>query len=284
MADISDVENGLVALIAQTLYPNGTGNPVSPVCNAQARVYRGWPNAATLDVDLEAGRLHVTVHSPGVSKNTTRYPRDWEVLSPAPAATLTATVAGDQVTIGGTVATPQNVAVLANGQVVIYGVQPADTLVSIATGLAALLAPLFPGAASAGAVVTVPGAIAGKLIARVGTVGTVARELRRTMERVQITFWCPTPALRDAAVPPVDAALSTPSFIALADGTKARLRYVTQKSDDAPQKALLYRRDLFYETEYALIATQAAAQILTLTKNLTGGVDPTAPAIATLNQ
>jgi hypothetical protein len=266
MADVIDVQNALVALIAQTLYPNGTSQP--SIVAAPCKVYPGWPTQSQLDADLIAGTHHVTVYPSPTERNTTRYPKRWKTLA-ITAPTLTLAVNGQQITVGGAMPAPFsacNMAILVSGKNYVYAVQSTDSLASIATALAALLAADYPGASSLGAVITVPtvGYIAS---AKVGTTGTSIREIRRQEKVFQITAWCDTPAHRDAVVGPVDVALAATQFLTLADGTAARLIYKSTLVDDAKQKAKLYRRDLIYTVEYATTQTATDTQIVASQSN-----------------
>lgn len=268
MADLTDVENSLVSLIAQTLYPNGTAQP--SVAGVDCIVYAGWPTASKLDADLITGKTHVTVFPTATERNTTRYQKEWQTKA-VNAATLTLAIAGQAVTVGGAMPSPfvaHNLAILASGKLYTYAVQATDTLTSIATALAALLAVDFPGATSAGAVITCP--VACHLDAvRVGTSGTSIRELRRQERVFQITVWSDTPAHRDAVVQPVDVALAGRQFLTLADGTAARLIYKGSPITDSNQKAKLYRRDLMYTVEYATTQTATDHQIVGAQSNFT---------------
>src|ERR1700744_3522544 len=107
MADTSDVENALKALVIAAVYPNGTSQP--SIVAKDLFIERGWPVSAKLDTDLAAGKAHISIFPPeGMEPNTTRWPREEQLLT-APVHTLTATVNGNTITIGGTVAVPQNV-------------------------------------------------------------------------------------------------------------------------------------------------------------------------------
>ena len=266
MADVSDVQKALVALIAQTLYPNGTSQP--SVANAACKVYPGWPTQSQLDDDLKAGTQHVTVFPTPTERNTTRYPKAWQTLAITP-ATLTLTINGQQVTVGGAMPSPftaHNMALMVGGKNYTYAVQANDTLASIATALSALLAVDYAGTSSAGAVITLP--VAGHIqSAKVGTTGTSIREIRRQEKVFQITAWSDTPAHRDAIVGPVDVALAATSFLTLEDGTAARLIYKGTLVDDGKQKAKLYRRDLMYSVEYATTQTATDTQIVASQNN-----------------
>lgn len=260
MADLSDVQNALVTLAAQTIYPTGTANP--SVANAPVMIYAGWPGSARLDDDLAAGKVHVSVYARPEERNTTRYSRDWKTVS-INAATLTLATTVNTVTVGGTVSTPQNATLLVNGKAYSYALQPTDTLTTIATALAALVNADTP-ATSSGAVVTIPAAY--KIVARVGTTGISIRELRRQERVFQIVIWAPTPALRDAVTQPLDVALAALNFITLSDTSAARLIYKSSPITDDLQKASLYRRDLFYTVEYATTQTQVNT-VVTVTQS-----------------
>jgi hypothetical protein len=255
MADTSDVENALKALAISAVYPRGTTAP--SIVNADLFIYRGWPNAAQLDTDLAAGKAHVSIFPPeGMERNTTRWPRDEQLLAP-PVHTLTATVNGNTITIGGAVKVPQNVIALCGNRFAFaYGVQANDTLATIATNLAALIAAQFPGTAANGDVITAVGKT-GILQARIASTGQVYVEQKRQEKSYWITCWCPTPAMRDILAPAIDVALSELDFINLADGSVGRLRYASSRTSDEGQKVQIYRRDLVYTVEYgtAVITT-----------------------------
>lgn len=280
MADLSDVQNALVTLAAQTIYPNGTAQP--SIATAPVIIYAGWPSSARLDDDLAAGKVHVSVYARPEERNTTRYSRDWQTVSINPATiTLTATV--NTVTVGGTITTPQNATLLVNGKAYSYALQAADTLTTIATALAALVNVDTP-ATSSGAVVTIPTAY--KITARVGTTGTSIRELRRQERVFQLVIWAPTPALRDAVTQPLDVALAVLNFITLPDTSAARLIYKSSPITDDLQKAGLYRRDLFYTVEYATTQTQINTTVTDMQSNFSNQpTGATAPiSTFTINQ
>lgn len=262
MADLTDVGNALVALAAQTLYPNGTGQ--SSVAGIGVRVFQGWPNPQQLDADLKAGIGQLSVFPRDEERNTTRYSKDWKQLS-VNTPTVTLTVAGQTIIVGGTIPpanNAQNVGVIANGLSFVYAVQNTDTLTSVATALAALIVAGIPGTTSAGAVITLPGA-AMIDAARVGVSGTLIREVRRQERLFQISIWTDTPDHRDAITQPVDVAMAATQFLTLTDQSAARLIYKGSMVIDQYQKDKLYRRDLFYTVEYATTQTAAATQVIT---------------------
>lgn len=253
MADLIDVENVLVSLIAAAVYLNGTGS--ASIANADIRVFAGWPISANLDADIAAGKINISVYSTLIERNTTRYSKDWQQQS-APVQTLTLTIAGQTVTVGGTVSTPQNVMLMVNRAPYVYAVQAGDTLTSIATALSTLVA----GASNVGAVITLPGT-ANLSAARVGASGTSIREIRRQERVFQIVIWAPSQASRDLVAAAVDVTLAGMEFISLPDQSLGRIIYRGSPMTDGLQKVGIYRRDLNYSVEYATTQTKVDTQI-----------------------
>ncbi|WP_028534217.1 hypothetical protein [Paludibacterium yongneupense] len=257
MADISDVLNVLVGSAAAILYPSGTSSPSA--CGAPVKVYSGWPAAKVLEDDLRAGKLHVSVFPLPTERKTTRHiGRKLKVTHPG-GATLTATVSGNTVAIGGAVSVPQNVYLLANGVGAVYAVQASDTLATIAAALAVLAQSVVPGASSMGTVLTLPGAHS--VVARVGAVGTAIRETKRQEKQIQLSVWASTPSLRDTAASVLDSALSASSGIAFPDGSVGILLYSHSNQTDL-SKEKLYRRDLIYTVDYATTQSVSAPQVI----------------------
>lgn len=270
MADAFDVQGALVALAAQILYPEGTAEPSAP--GPAIRIYEGWPTASALDDDLAQGICHVTVFAMPVERNTTRHIDGWQELE-IHAPTLTAVIAGQTITIGGTVLPPddfkpQNVVAKIDGVPYVYAVQGGNSLSAVATGLATAIAAGIPGASSSGAVVTVP---AGKQIESVaiGTSGTLIR-VTTEIERVfMVTVWANSPVTRRAITRLLDDALSTYRFINLPDQTKGRMRYRATPQTDGHQKALLYRADIQYSVEFSKTEVTTATEVTQITQVIT---------------
>lgn len=263
MADLSDALNVIAATAAGALYPNGAAQP--SVVGVAVKVYPGWPNAQQLDADLRAATpvCHVSIYATPAERNTTRFsPNDWKTAFMATPA-LTLTIAGQAVTVAGTTpgaGSPHNLLVLANGNPYVYRVLTSDTVASIASALAALIAVDIAGTVSAGAVVTLPNS-ARLQAARVGVTGTGLRELRRQERVVQIVVWANNEVNRSAIASVVDSALAAVAFVAMPDGTGARVRYQKSTISDALQKDCIFRRDLMYSIEYATVQTELETQI-----------------------
>ena len=269
MPDLSDIEQVLVSLVTQTLYPHGTS--AESATGDPARVYRGWTIPSNLDADLRAGVVNVTVYPLDGEQNVTRYSTDWERV-PSPLVTMTARVSGATVTFGGRACCPLNAAVVVNGRAFVHPLQATDTPTSVATALSALVSAQFT-ASSSGPVLTVPSAIT--LVARLGTVDTIVQEVKRQKRPFRITAWCDGPEARDRVSGLLDAALAGINDIALTDGTSGRLRYVRTLPLDSAQKSMLYRRDLVYSVEYGTYLSRPVATIVAEQVNVAAGATVT---------
>jgi hypothetical protein len=245
MADQSDVENALVSTITAVLYPNGSSS--SGTLAQAVKIYRGWPNTASLRTDLAAGTLNVTVFPKAdTSRNTTRW-AEGLVLTSTTTASLTVNVTGTSVTFGGSAGTGQLAGMLVDSLGVVHRTVTGDTPELVAAALAELIRTQRIALVN-GATVTVPGA--GLLLARVVADQSVLCWTRSQLQQFRISCWCPDPSSRDCVASTIDNALSSVSFISLSDGSSGRLRYVGTTEFDQSQDAALYRRDLVYSVDY----------------------------------
>lgn len=256
MADQSDVETVLVTLVAAALYPKGTAQASAP--GPDCRIYRGWPNSATLDTDLSAGRINVTVFPLSDPTHiTTRHMGQWFGKPPIP--TLIADVEGITLALGGSADPGQVAGVLADRKTYVYRTQAGDTPALVAASLAAQ--------ARADWLVTLAGNRvilhgATRIVARVAADGSVSKEVRRQHQGFRITCWCPTPASRDITAVAIDQALARLTFLDMPDSSSARITYGGTAVFDQSQDALLYRRDLIYQVEYPTLMTNSAPSML----------------------
>jgi hypothetical protein len=269
MADISDVEQALADMVTTVLYPAGPSQ--SSIIGMLCRVYRGWPNSATLSADLSAGTVNITVLSDNDSgRTTTRYLPERQIQTAQPGA-LTA-VAGQTINIFGSPTVGDVIGALIDGSAYAYRVQSGDTVGLVASNLAQLIQGNAPATAQM-SVITVPGARS--ITMRVVHDGSVSFESRRQEKDVRIISWCPTPQIRDSVSSVIDAAIDRNSFIVLPDDTNARVIYRQTASYDQAQNALLYRRDLIYTAEYPTVTlTQQPSMLFgasDLNSNITYG-------------
>ena len=256
MPDLADVEDEFVRLIVTTLYPNGTD--AASILGTPSRVYRGWPSPSGLNADLLSGVVNVTVSpdtDPGTT--TTRYALEW--TAPRNAPTLTAMVEGRTVSIAGTATSDHVFGVLVDDTTYVYQVRHGDTPAITAANVAAMIRSTRPVHLS-GATFTIPEAT--RLIARVVTIGTGFREVRRQTRDLRIIAWCPSPHARDRSVSAIDQALARLAFLTLADDVKVRITYKGTSVYDQAQNSHLYRRDLIYAAEYPTILSDQLPAML----------------------
>lgn len=252
MADIADVESALVNLISTGIYPSGVSAPSAIVLanatNPGCRVFPGWPDPAKLDADMAAGIINVSVFArPGLERLLPSYPREWvDQFSTAP--TITATVTGSTVTVGGTVTTGHYVSVIVFGKAFSYACQAGDTLQGVAAALAALINAAMPASAS-GPVITIQGR--SDITARTAAPGTIIRELKRQQRQFQVTIWAPNNDARVATARVIDPTLAATDFMLLADNQNARLLYASSADTDRSGKQSTMCRDSFWWVEYA---------------------------------
>lgn len=256
MADLSDVETAITSKVIDALYPNGVSQ-VS-VVGVTCRVYRGWPLPATLNSDLAAGAVNVTVF-PAATPDEVLDPYFDRPTSDLSSTSLAATVTGQTVTISGSVTESLMVGLLVDGVPTSYRTNAGDNNDSVAANLMALIS-ADRIAILSGSMLTIPGAES--LVARIVTNGIVSRGLRRIRREIRIACWCPSPALRDSVCKIVDLALEVSSFINLMDNTSAHVVYASTEMYDQSERALLYRRDLSYKCEYTVISSVAAPVML----------------------
>jgi hypothetical protein len=270
MADLSDVETALAEFISAVLYPSGVPSPgqwPDSIIGAPVRVLRGWPIADVLDTDIAAGRCQASVMPvSGQTRNTTRYELQPSIAVGVP--TLTASVSGQTVTFAGASSASQVAGILAGGAFgtpYTYRLTANDTPSTVAVAFAAAI----PGAASSGATVTLPGSV--QPVARVVADSTATTEQQRQEQTFRMSFWSPTPVLRDALCSAIGNAFAPIRWIPLPDSSSGLLRYRSSYTDDVPAKAALWRRDLAYSVEYATFSTETVPCLLFGITNLDPG-------------
>jgi hypothetical protein len=276
LADLSEVSDAIVDLLTPFLYPSGTANPSA--IGAPVKIFAGWPPPGQVEQDLTAGIVTVSVYpQPSIERVTTRYPQDFDVNIPPPVSTLTATISGNTVALGGIVTVGQYITLIIgglNGMSSSYAAQPGDTLETIAAALAqgfssqwfgiidsflsrhGSLGPISSIVSDADAVITFPLPFSGFITARTGAAGQIIRELRRQQRSYQIVIWAPTPVLRTATANIVDPVLASTDFVQLPDLSQAWLVYRGSNDDDNRETVLVYRRDIFYWAEFGTTQVQ----------------------------
>ena len=264
MADISDVEASFVAAITAAIYPNGAASPSSIAGAVPCRIYPGWPLPETLDPDMAATPpiVNVSVHAQaGVERNTTRYPQEWENQTSV-ACSLTATVNGVVITIGGTVTAGHYLTIQVDNAAFSYAATANDTLDTVASALGALMAANMTVSVS-GTAITLPATAGGLITVRSAAPGTAVRELERTLQRFAVTIWAPNNALRVATAKVIRPALAALDYFSLPDGYVAELKYESSTDVDRTGKQNVSCRDIYYWAEYPTTQTMVAYPITT---------------------
>jgi len=258
MADLSDVVNVLASLTQSAVYPTGTTNP--SVSGSPITIIPGWPVPAQLDALIAAGSSMISLYPmPGMDANTSRFLGDSQVQSSIPAANLTLTINGNQVTVGGAILANEAATLRVNYQPFSYQIKATDTLTSVAAALSALI----PGSSVSGDVITLPiGAF--DIEALVSVPVEMQSEIARQTRVFMVTAWCPNPGNRDAICKAIDVYFKQQWRVVMPDNTWARLIYRGTLQTDELQKTRIYRRDLRYEVEYATTATETDQTITDL--------------------
>ncbi len=250
MADLSEVLQAFVTLITGVVYPNGTTEP-SIVAPSPVKVYYGWPLPSTLDVDLTAPTnppVNISVFNLPGDQDVTRFMRTQDPPLVPVLPTLTATVSGATVTIGGAVTAGNYISVGAGTQVVSYGALSSDTMASIAAALTSQFT--LPVVASASESVITFAAGFSRIVARVAAPQTMTTEVERLRKRFQITIWSATDAMRNTLGSAIRPAIMATAALLLPDGTTARLWPISDNDDDNKDRANGFLRDMIYMVEY----------------------------------
>ncbi|MEJ7685628.1 MAG: hypothetical protein WKG52_00760 [Variovorax sp.] len=277
MADLTEVADVLVGVIAAAVYPNGTGQP--PVGGVQAKIYQGWPDPAQLQTDLRAQIAHVSVWPTAKTKITTRRMPEWQ-QPVAPAPTLSAVVVGAAFTLSGTVSTPQAVALIIDGKDYAYGVQAGDTLATIAAALAVLITVDQP-ALAAGAVVTIPGSH--RVIARIVSNGVSAKEVSRETRIFTVSIWADCFDHREPLATIIYPLLADQNRLDLPDGTDATVEGAGSEQVDSEQKQGIFRRDIHLAIDYPTIVTRTDTTVQIVQTRRYVVVDATATPLPVIN-
>lgn len=261
MADLSDVLDMIYQHIIYVLYPNGATNP--SIADVDITIVKGWPIRQKLDEVMRARKVMISIFPGNEERNTTRFLTDFKPLNKS-AATLTAIVSEQTITIGGTVSVPQAIMVRVDDRNpgYAYQVQENDSLSDIAMALAAII----PNASAVDNVITVTGAH--KLSTGIATAYTAGQSLGQQERIFKITIWSPTPDLRSVIASPIDIYFRKNYQIPLNDGFYARLKYVRTSETDDIQIPLIYRRDLNFRVEYETTSIESFTTITDVSTTL----------------
>ncbi len=257
MADLSEVSEALVGVIAQAVYPYGTDQP--SIIKGAVRVFAGWPEPQQLEQDLTAQVVQVSVFPRAEEQSAIPVSASWEPLT-INQPTLTATVRGETVMLSGAATTAQTIIVTADKAAIAYQCQVNETLENIAQTLAQKLQAKRSAIAD-GFCLTIPNVY--RLEVEISTAGRRLRALDYRTKPFQITVWAADFKQREVIASAIDLAFARQFRLTLPDGTVALLRYRSSVDNDDFQTQRLYRRDLFYEVNYALTETASDVTMMT---------------------
>jgi len=266
MADIADVRQAIVNLISATVYPNGPLYPGIPLGAGPIMVIPGWPKSADLAPSFMApitqggqNGVVVSVVDFGAARSTTRFPQRSRFVS-RPTATLSWSVTNNTATLSGTIAVPQNLALILNErQHAAYSVQPTDTIATILAGLAAALPAGF-SATIAGPTITVTGAFS--LIARVGVISNRIRPVSQQRQKFMVAIWASSDVVRAAVSKAVKPVLDYRKFLAFPDGSGGNIFSGTEVTVPVPTKLGLSESRILYDVEYSTVLLETAPQAI----------------------
>jgi hypothetical protein len=263
MADISDVEDELVKMIADMMYPQGILFPPVVPYVGSIKIYAGWPIPPLLEADIKNNISHVSIFPSNNGRNTTRFPQEWHERSITP-ATLTLIVVDNTVTVGGFTSIPQACMVIVNNIGYAYQVRDIDNLESIAAGLALLI----PNSSASGDVITINGAFS--IIARVTQDGIGIKEIKRQEVIMNIITWTNTRQNRTNIAEIIEVGLGKLSRFELPlDNYWAPIFYSGLRDHDELQKSYaVYRRDLMFRIEYPTTIQQHFPTITDIVTNV----------------
>ena len=243
MADVSDVQEAVVTAIDEARMSVG----------ATWSLARGFPEAAVVDAAMLAGQVLVTISQrEGYVRLTTRFPNYERELARTP-PTLTMTVAGITVTVGGTCSPDQIAGVKGRAGEFTTRCIAGDTPSTVAGRLAGA------GRVS-GAVLTVPGLVAARVARDVPTV----RPTRQQEVGLTITVWTGDPKQRDDVTRVIDSWLSDDQnrFLLLGDGSAAWVRSAGSMQSDKAEISNVYRNDLHLTCEFSTLVQATRPVVL----------------------
>jgi len=244
MADISDVEIALVGLLNTAFGPGAAfwhGGP------SGARVFRGKPQQFSVTADRAKSIYDISVLAlAGPCETTTRWLGASFTVSPPPGVTVK--VSGVSASFTGVANTGDLVGCVADGLAYSYLAKGGENAALIAATLCQMIRANGTCTLS-GTTLTLP--LAQGLQALSSGPARVLVEIGRQIQPIEITLWCPSATMRDALGAGITVQLDATPFLALSDGSAARLRYHATSVDDTDTPASFYIRKLVYSAEFS---------------------------------
>ncbi|WP_324021806.1 hypothetical protein GC090_20070 (plasmid) [Pantoea sp. JZ29] len=262
MASVGDVCLFIARRVENTIYPGG--NRLPGIINAAVKIYPGWPVPGSLETDINAGGVHISVWPlPAERKINGALGRPWRIL-PKCEPPLQITVNDNVISVSGVSSALTHVRLKLDGKDSSFQFRPqtkAEEVVKILSGA-------FPHTFTVGR--SLYGLNAENISAAVTTAGIAVRELHRQVKDFQVTVWAPSPALRERIGSAIDGTLSEECHIDLNDGVPAQLLYLRQFDSDKAENWHVYRRDLFFSVNFATTQSMTAPEIINAVVSLNG--------------
>lgn len=257
MATVDDVLSALNDQISDAIEAAGVTN--------EGYVAPGWPNMTELTRQMEQvpAQYFVSIYPLPTERLTTRFLNEPQGYVSTTPATVTASIASNVLTFGGTVEAGLNIHTIVNGHDALYQTLANDALASIASGVAAAINALGVTGLSAtagGAQVTITGANA--IACNVGGFAMVGTEVLRSERQFQISVWCPDAPTRSSIFNAIKLYLAqNVPFLAFPDTSQGRLKYVSSPWNDEMQQDTLYFLKAIYSVEWGEVALEKQMQI-----------------------
>lgn len=281
MADLSDITAYLTTQAALAVYPNGTTNP--SVAGMDVHVFEGWPNAAQLDLDVRGLQITAPGQPPtprpnGKCADVSIYPMAGATIEPyqiqdetyvivPPVYGMTASVSGTVITITGQPNAGEYLSIIADRQHT-YSATGPDTP-SILSTLQQSISNDYAGVTNTDTTLTIPFHFA--LTVRIGAVGTLGKATHRQRHGIMITTWAPDHTSRSIIAGAIDNFLKRTITAIMPDTSMARFVYSRTTQTDEQQVAVIYRRDLVFDVDYATVWEFPGYVITDFTVNFAGG-------------
>ena len=273
MADLGDITAALLGIASTAVYPSGNAGP--SVTGTPVRLFEGWPLADQLDLDM-AGNMKVagggvTPNGVGPIASVSVFPMQgagaqvFQVLNEpytiVPAVYgLVPTVSNKTITVTGTPGTGEFMTIIADHRHV-YS-RGGSTVSAIISAIAADALADYPSLTYNASSITFT---TNDLQVRLGAPGTVGQVTHRQKHCIIVSVWAPTPAIRNQLAAAVDVVMKQNLRITLPDTSTAVVRYDRAIQSDNFETTTVYRRDLYYDVEYATLETWTAYVVTSVT-------------------
>lgn len=252
MADISELEQSFVTIVAQTLFPSTSYTPynvsTSSLLGISCRVYRGWPLDQQLSDDMNNNVTNISIFSsPGLARDTTRFLRRMtETVTQVYTPTMTITKVGNQITFAGTPSTTEVIGIAHRHAGFSYRLSLSDTPASVAAAFAAHI----PNSTAVANVLTINVDL--PITVTVGGDVATETEVHRQEQLIRVITWAPTTSIRDQVCSALDPAIMWTDRIQFQDNfISGPIINAGTYVDDVVGIENLWRRDLIYKVEYA---------------------------------